>query len=425
MAVAVKNTPATGSRQMSRLPAASLVGVVYVLASLVAVFGLLPALWWNVLHFSATSFAAASVLGVLVLAAAIGLGLFGVRVLGARAPHGTRGGVFLGLVGLLFILLLTRWFSLWVEYWVFATGALAPAAGIALVSAFGVVLLAVGLWYFFQPPTERSMVRLEEQGWFDTHVYKPMQGQRVRRATILGFLLLAAAGIYTLVSHQVLRRGVANWELNVPFTGQVVVTDPGDAAAELQPAPGANAGQPLVLDRFEFQKIAEQYNPATHVKIVQNGGSAKFKDGQIVSKQAFDEERKAVDENGGSMVGTAPQPPAGNLQYRSLMLLPAVAYTVPLLILVASIWLAWRVVNLPVFADFLIATEAEMNKVSWTSRKNLVQDTVVVLVTVVLMAFFLFGTDAVWAALLRSKVINVLQINEQHQETTDRDRPLW
>ena len=32
--------------------------------------------------------------------------------------------------------------------------------------------------------------------------------------------------------------------------------------------------------------------------------------------------------------------------------------------------------------DFLIATEAEMNKVSWTTRKRLVKDTIVVLVTV-------------------------------------------
>ena len=50
------------------------------------------------------------------------------------------------------------------------------------------------------------------------------------------------------------------------------------------------------------------------------------------------------------------------------------------------LWRAWRgMVNFPAFADFLIATEAEMNKVSWTTRKRLVQDTIVVLTTVVLM----------------------------------------
>ncbi len=34
-----------------------------------------------------------------------------------------------------------------------------------------------------------------------------------------------------------------------------------------------------------------------------------------------------------------------------------------------ALWLAWRVVNVPSFADFLIATEAELNKVSWTTRR--------------------------------------------------------
>ena len=90
-------------------------------------------------------------------------------------------------------------------------------------------------------------------------------------------------------------------------------------------------------------------------------------------------------------------PPSGRPTFRSAdRCCPHVQFTVPLLILAGSIWLAWRVVNLPVFADFLIATEAELNKVSWTTRKRLVQDTIVVLVTVVLMAVFLFAMDLVW-----------------------------
>src|SRR5215208_6677182 len=31
-------------------------------------------------------------------------------------------------------------------------------------------------------------------------------------------------------------------------------------------------------------------------------------------------------------------------------------------------WVAYRLVNMPNFADFLIAVEAEMNKVSWPTR---------------------------------------------------------
>ena len=73
---------------------------------------------------------------------------------------------------------------------------------------------------------------------------------------------------------------------------------------------------------------------------------------------------------------------------------------VPVVLLLASAWVAFRAVNLPAFAEFLIATEAEMNKVSWTSRKRLAQDTVVVLVTTVAMALFLLAMDLFWGWLL-------------------------
>jgi preprotein translocase SecE subunit len=83
--------------------------------------------------------------------------------------------------------------------------------------------------------------------------------------------------------------------------------------------------------------------------------------------------------------------------------------TIPVLILIGSGWFAWRLVNWPTFADFLIATEAEMNKVSWTTRKRLYQDTIVVLVAVILLTFFLFVVDIVWIKVLTSPLIQVLQ----------------
>jgi len=88
----------------------------------------------------------------------------------------------------------------------------------------------------------------------------------------------------------------------------------------------------------------------------------------------------------------------------------------PLLLLAVGIWFAWRAVNLPSFADFLIATEAEMNKVSWTTQKRLVQDTTVVLVTVVLMALFLFSMDVLWKKVLSWKHIEVLHIPEDKSD---------
>ncbi|MDX2039492.1 MAG: preprotein translocase subunit SecE [Isosphaeraceae bacterium] len=71
-------------------------------------------------------------------------------------------------------------------------------------------------------------------------------------------------------------------------------------------------------------------------------------------------------------------------------------------------WTIFRILNYPPFVEFLIATEAEMNKVSWTSREDLKRSTIVVLCTVLFMTVFLFGVDWLWSNLL--KLIHVIQI---------------
>jgi preprotein translocase SecE subunit len=95
-----------------------------------------------------------------------------------------------------------------------------------------------------------------------------------------------------------------------------------------------------------------------------------------------------------------------------LALLSEIEYSVPLLLAAAAFWVSWRAVNMPTFADFLIATEAELNKVSWPTRKGLMQDTVVVLATTLLLALFLFVVDWFWGTLLSSRYIAVLPPSE-------------
>ncbi|MFO0889103.1 MAG: preprotein translocase subunit SecE [Isosphaeraceae bacterium] len=70
-------------------------------------------------------------------------------------------------------------------------------------------------------------------------------------------------------------------------------------------------------------------------------------------------------------------------------------------------WIIFRVIHFPPFAEFLIATEAEMNKVSWTSKDDLYRMTTVVLATVLFLAVFLFVVDWLWLFILRT--IGVLQ----------------
>lgn len=91
-----------------------------------------------------------------------------------------------------------------------------------------------------------------------------------------------------------------------------------------------------------------------------------------------------------------------------LPLLPDVKYTLPLLLAAAGGWFTYRLVNHPRFADFLIATEAEMNKVSWSTRKQLVRDTIVVLTTVFIFTVFLFAVDYFWGWVLSREAVGVL-----------------
>ena len=101
MAVAVKNTPEVGSSPLDRLPVGSLVGVVYVLGSLGIVFGAAAVRCGGTSSVSApTSFAAGSLLGVVMLAAAIGLVVLGAPRAGSQgAARYVRAGIFVGLVG--------------------------------------------------------------------------------------------------------------------------------------------------------------------------------------------------------------------------------------------------------------------------------------------------------------------------------------
>jgi preprotein translocase subunit SecE len=81
-------------------------------------------------------------------------------------------------------------------------------------------------------------------------------------------------------------------------------------------------------------------------------------------------------------------------------------YAIVGVVLFAGWWLSFRVVNMPRFADFLISVEAEMSKVSWPTRSDLVKTSIVVMVVIFGMAGVLFLYDIVWQWVL--KAIGVL-----------------
>lgn len=69
---------------------------------------------------------------------------------------------------------------------------------------------------------------------------------------------------------------------------------------------------------------------------------------------------------------------------------------IPLGIWALLCWIAFRVVNYPRFADFLISVESELEKVVWPGRKQVMQSTVVVIVTMLFLGVFLFAVDQIW-----------------------------
>jgi len=77
-------------------------------------------------------------------------------------------------------------------------------------------------------------------------------------------------------------------------------------------------------------------------------------------------------------------------------------YGLPIVLLLAGWWISYRLVNLPVFADFLISVEAEMNKVSWPSRSELIRSVLVVIFVIFFLATVLLSFDVVWRWILDS-----------------------
>lgn len=77
-------------------------------------------------------------------------------------------------------------------------------------------------------------------------------------------------------------------------------------------------------------------------------------------------------------------------------------YTLPIALLAFGLWLGFRLVNVPAFADFLIAVEAEVNKVSWPSKAELIRAVVVVIAVIFILAIALFSFDLIWQEFFES-----------------------
>jgi preprotein translocase subunit SecE len=76
-------------------------------------------------------------------------------------------------------------------------------------------------------------------------------------------------------------------------------------------------------------------------------------------------------------------------------------FGIPAGLVFALAFIMYRLVNRPKTAEFLIATENEMKKVSWSSRKEIIGSTKVVIVTTFLVAGILSAVDVFFRILFK------------------------
>jgi preprotein translocase SecE subunit len=426
MAVAVKNTPETAKASLfDQLPIAVLAGIVYFLASLAIVFKAIPAL------FASVSYTSLAIQAIVMTVVAGALVYVGARLIAAHPARGLLPGIFVGLCFLLVTLFVASWIGFWVQNRFYDSWFLgsSPTVGSVMAGVIAILLLAGAVWLFLRPGVQSFLGQLDDQGWFSIRSHKRSQGIKVRRGTILGIGAVIACGIFIMVERAQVTPD-SDWAIDIPFTGATDVQrdtlagvanvkkwDNGNAEEDLgsfeslkkdahrsaQDAPkrpDSTSGWPIPVDRFVLRDFNEDFKHK-FVKVKDEGDSSVFRPGDVVTERDLEASRKSEAEFAKKPQTGAPDEVGGQVKYEQLTLLPHTKSTLPLLLAALGGWFAWRVVNVPMFADFLIATEAELNKVSWMTRRRLLQDTIVVLVTVFLTALFLFAADAIWSASLK------------------------
>ena len=85
----------------------------------------------------------------------------------------------------------------------------------------------------------------------------------------------------------------------------------------------------------------------------------------------------------------------------AMQLGPMASYGIATALVVVAAAVAFWIVNRPHSADFMIATEGEMKKVSWSSRKEVIGSTKVVIITTLIVTMILFATDLLFVQLFR------------------------
>ncbi len=227
-------------------------------------------------------------------------------------------------------------------------------------------------------------------------IYKPNQGFATRVVTGAAAALLVAWGIYWLCDElSTLRPTVAS-------------------TAVLQIDAAKLGSEPLTLEglgiKLKTPDAAEQPSDDTPTLAVTSVN--------YVAKQAGLQTRDVITHIGAVPVSARDElikalrqaEPSAGLELtvgrrRSILLYVQAASAVATALVFAA--LLWWILNKPRVVDFMIATESEMRKVNWPTRREIIGSTWLVICGTLLMALLLFTVDIGFALLFRS--IGVLE----------------
>lgn len=375
MAVVVQPSPETKKPAPPMgLIAASVIGAAYILGAAFVVLRGIPWLWDNGVHAAITGatneFMSVAARLVAQVAAAVGLIWVGGRLTSGPRHVGWKGGVLLMVAVILVAFFCAKG--------LYETGSRGfTTGGILLMIVYAAIVFLL-VQFFRTGRFSEWAVAVDQGGWLDTHVHKRTQGLRVRRLTILGILLIAGTGIWTMMTHNYMPQ---NTVVKVP----VIVEENGKPVRKLEERSNRMGDWVVGGAVLEPQTVPREFNPEQReLMAIENRARPRHEGG--------------------------------------ITLLPDLWLTVPLILMATTLWFAWRAVNYPTFADFLIATEAEINKVSWTTRKALVRDTIVVLTTLFLLTVFLFVVDLFWNAVLSSEWVRVLPSESERKAAAVGDQ---
>jgi preprotein translocase SecE subunit len=278
-----------------------------------------------------------------------------------------------------------------------------------LISAVLVVFLTIGARLFISRFLTRSAVAaMDDQGWTSLGSFKRVQGQRVRRLTMITLLIAVVTGSMSLMN-----AGYgARWFAELPLSGKFEIVDPHDAKYNKIPLKAGDS-----FSREQYQTLQNDLKDLVlvggeAVTVTIDGAESSFKPGDLIPRDLAKKIQNILRDGrreGDSQelkTSEAVLPETRKIDQLGMLLLPEGQLKVVALSII-GFFLIWRLVNVPSFADFLIATDSEMSKVSWPPLKKLWRDTLVVVTGMFLMGGMIMAMDWVWRGVLTS--ISVLQ----------------